>query len=166
MILQEGAPGLGGGLRERSMYLLTLLSPMSKPSLSSSPWMRGAPQPGFSRHILRIRSRTLRERGRPGWPRRTFEVQNRRKPARCQAMTVSSLTWPVRTPVAPDAGKPDPQQAIPGGQFRAFSRGPLKDADLVAQSQVLQLKGSARTKDREQSGEQYRERKLHRKREL
>ena len=27
--------------------------------------------------------------GRPGWPRRTFQVQNRRKPARCQAMTVS-----------------------------------------------------------------------------
>src|SRR5215472_10820427 len=35
-----------------------------------------------------------------------------------------------RTPVAPDAGKPDPQQAIPRDQFRAFSRGPLKGADL------------------------------------
>src|SRR5712691_6688834 len=75
------------------MYLLTLLSPMSMPSLSSSPWMRGAPQLGFSRHILRIRSRTSREMtGRPGWPRRTFQVQNRRKPARCQATTVSGLT--------------------------------------------------------------------------
>ena len=30
------------------MYLLTLLSPMSMPSLSDSPWMRGAPQVGFS----------------------------------------------------------------------------------------------------------------------
>jgi hypothetical protein len=30
--------------------------------------------------------------GRPGWPRRTFQVQNKRKPARCQAMTVSGLT--------------------------------------------------------------------------
>jgi hypothetical protein len=30
--------------------------------------------------------------GRPGWPRRTFQVQNRRKPARCQATTVSGLT--------------------------------------------------------------------------
>ena len=64
-----------------------------KASLSSSPWMRGAPQVGFSRHILRIRSRTSREMtGRPGWPRRTFEVQKRRKPARCQATTVSGLT--------------------------------------------------------------------------
>src|SRR6516225_7831667 len=55
--------------------------------------MRGAPQVGFSRHILRIRSRTSREMtGRPGWPRRTFQVQKRRKPARCQATTVSGLT--------------------------------------------------------------------------
>jgi hypothetical protein len=55
--------------------------------------MRGAPQMGFSRHILRIRSRTLREMtGRPGWPRRNFQVQNNRKPARCQAMTVCGLT--------------------------------------------------------------------------
>ena len=30
--------------------------------------------------------------GRPGWPRRTFQVQKRRKPARCQATTVSGLT--------------------------------------------------------------------------
>ena len=75
------------------MYLLTLLSLMSRPSLSNSRWMRGAPQPGFSRHILRIRSRTSRAmRGRPRLPRRTFQVQNRRKPARCQATTVSGLT--------------------------------------------------------------------------
>jgi hypothetical protein len=31
-------------------------------------------------------------RGRPGWPRRTFQVQNNRKPWRCQPMTVSGLT--------------------------------------------------------------------------
>src|SRR5215469_3713651 len=30
--------------------------------------------------------------GRPGWPCRTFQVQNHRKPARCQATTVSGLT--------------------------------------------------------------------------
>src|SRR5215469_4252141 len=63
------------------------------PSLSSSPWMRGAPQLGFSWHILRIRCRTSWEMtGLPGWPRRTFQVQNRRKPARCQDITVSGLT--------------------------------------------------------------------------
>ena len=53
-----------------------------------------------------------------------------------------------RTPVAPDAGQPDPQQAVRWGQPGPFSRGPLKHADLVAQSQVLQLEGSARTEDR------------------
>src|SRR5499425_1328357 len=84
---------VGTGLRPRTMYLPTLLSPMSIPSLSSSPWMRGAPQPGFSRHIWRIRARIWWEiAGRPGWLRRTFQVQNRRKPARCQATTVSGLT--------------------------------------------------------------------------
>jgi hypothetical protein len=30
--------------------------------------------------------------GRPGWPRRTFQVQNNRNPARCQARTVSGVT--------------------------------------------------------------------------
>jgi hypothetical protein len=34
--------------------------------------------------------------------------------------------------------------------FAAFSCGPLKHADLVAQSQVLELKGSTRTEDRRQ----------------
>jgi hypothetical protein len=94
VILQECAPGLRRRLAAaHHVYLLTLLSPMSMPSLSSSPWMRGAPQMGFSRHILQIRSRTSREMaGRPGWPRRTFPVQNKPKPARCQAMTVSGLT--------------------------------------------------------------------------
>ena len=30
--------------------------------------------------------------GRPGWPPRTFQVQNRRKPFRCQAITVAGWT--------------------------------------------------------------------------
>ena len=48
---------------------------------------------GFARLIRRIRSRTsFRTDGRPGWPCRTFHVQKRRKPFRCQAITVSGLT--------------------------------------------------------------------------
>ena len=43
---------------KEGMYLPTLVSPTSMPSLSSSPWMRGAPQSGFSRLSLRISSRT------------------------------------------------------------------------------------------------------------
>ena len=38
----------------------------SKPSLSNSPWIRGAPHSGFSLLIRRIRSRCSRSiRGRP-----------------------------------------------------------------------------------------------------
>src|SRR3954470_21323278 len=81
-----------GGLLRRSMYLLTLVSPMSMPSLSSSPWIFGAPQSGFSRLIVRISSRTsFGTTGRPALPRRIFQVQNRRKPFRCHPTTVDGL---------------------------------------------------------------------------
>ena len=41
-------------------YLPTVAWLASKPSLSSSPWMRGAPQSGFASFIWRIRSRISR----------------------------------------------------------------------------------------------------------
>ena len=48
---------------------------------------------GLFRLIIRIRSRTSRGTlGRPGLPRRIFQIQNKRKPFRCQATTVSALT--------------------------------------------------------------------------
>jgi hypothetical protein len=62
VVRQERAPRLRGGIRRRTIYLLTLVSPMSMPSVSSSPWLRGAPQSGFSRLMRRIRSRMSRER--------------------------------------------------------------------------------------------------------
>src|SRR6266404_6972648 len=47
VVTQEGSPSLAG--RPPSfMYLATLDCAISNPSLSSSPWMRGAPQSGFS----------------------------------------------------------------------------------------------------------------------
>ena len=43
--------------------------------------------------MVRINWRTsLGTAGRPGLPRRTFQAQNRRKPLRCQPMTVAALT--------------------------------------------------------------------------
>src|ERR1700730_7343809 len=69
------------GQHQKHVKHVQLLAATSMPILSSSPWMGGAPQPGFSRHILRIRSRTWRAMvGRPGWPHPTFQVQNSRKP--------------------------------------------------------------------------------------
>ena len=48
---------------------------------------------GLLRLIIRIKSRTsCGTAGRPRFPRRTFQVQYRRKPLRCQAMTVSGFT--------------------------------------------------------------------------
>src|SRR5229473_7808095 len=43
-----------GGARRLTMYLATLDCATSNPSLSNSPWMRGAPQSGFSTLIRRI----------------------------------------------------------------------------------------------------------------
>jgi len=62
------------------------------PSLSSSPWMRGAPHSGLSRANWQTRSRVRRStRGRPG-ARRERQVQTRQKAERCQRMTVAGLT--------------------------------------------------------------------------
>lgn len=75
------------------MSLPTLVSPILMPSLSSSPWTRGAPHRGFSRHIWRISSRTSwGTGGLPVLPRRIFQVQNSRYPLRCQPITVCGCT--------------------------------------------------------------------------
>jgi hypothetical protein len=49
-----------GGPRRRIMYVETVDSAISNPSLSSSPWMRGAPHNGFSLLIRWMSSRSSR----------------------------------------------------------------------------------------------------------
>jgi hypothetical protein len=46
-----------GALGARFIQREIVLSETSKPSMRSSPWMRGAPQPGFSATICKINSR-------------------------------------------------------------------------------------------------------------
>src|SRR6202051_4649446 len=58
VVTQEGSPSLAGWPRRLTMYLATLDCATSIPSLSSSPWMRGAPQSGFSTLIRRINPRS------------------------------------------------------------------------------------------------------------
>src|ERR1700737_1670516 len=74
------------------MYLATLVCPISRATLGSSPCIRGAPHSGLailiSRISLRISCRTV---GRPA-PRRDFQLQNDLNPARCHFMTVSGFT--------------------------------------------------------------------------
>src|SRR5260221_7162290 len=85
--------GLGDdGSRLLTIYLATLVCPTSIPSLSNSPWIRGAPHSGLamliSRISLRISGGTV---GRP--PRRLdFQRQYDLKPARCHFITVSGFT--------------------------------------------------------------------------
>src|SRR5262245_55808905 len=60
MVVEEGQPSLPGvaappHAAEIACYCC---SEISNPSLSSSPWILGAPQPGFSCARRRIRSRT------------------------------------------------------------------------------------------------------------
>jgi hypothetical protein len=72
--------------------LATVDCATSIPSLSSSPWMRGAPQSRLAKLISRIRRRISPDiLGRP--PRlRDFQRQYSRKPFRCHRMTVSGWT--------------------------------------------------------------------------
>jgi len=61
-------------------------------SISSSPWIRGAPHFGFSLLMRRMRSRNSRSIfGRPALFR-DFQLQNAVKPARCQRRMVSGWT--------------------------------------------------------------------------
>src|SRR5579864_3474677 len=73
------------------MYLATVVSPTSMPSLSSSPWIRGAPQSGLVKLITRISWRVSREIfGRPPGDR-DFQRQYSRKPPRCHRNTVAGF---------------------------------------------------------------------------
>src|SRR6266446_6775396 len=63
-----------------------------------------------------------------------------------------------RAPVPPDPGEENPKQTVGGSQLRPFSGRALEDADLVPESDVLQLQRSARaehrTQGRKDSGQQ------------
>src|SRR5882672_2593995 len=64
-----------------------------RPSLRSSPWMRGAPQRGLARAMVRTSFASSQSTGGlPVRPRRDFQFQNARKPCLCQRITVSGRT--------------------------------------------------------------------------
>ena len=61
-----------------------------------------------------------------------------------------------RPPASPDPGQPRPEDAICCPQLRSPLGGPLKDADLVAQREDLELKGCAAAKPSEKEREERR----------
>ena len=69
-------------------------SETSKPSMRSSPWMRGAPHVGFSTTIRKINSRTSFDVCRLPMGLLTLETsfQYKRNPPLCQRTTVSGVT--------------------------------------------------------------------------
>jgi len=83
------------GFERRGMRRATVRCETSNPSLSSSPWMRGAPQRGLASAMVRTSwAISAPIGGRPVRPRRDFQVQKARKPCRCQRITVSGrTTW-------------------------------------------------------------------------
>ncbi len=112
---------------------------MLNPSLSISPWMRGAPQVGFSATMREIKSRSSLVKGFLPPTRRVREshAQYNRKPARCQRTTVSGLT------TISDFFQPDHRlfSATQNNLSRAESRArPLRmqSQQLLPKGEVLQ----------------------------
>lgn len=82
------------------MYVATVDSATSIPSISSSPWICGAPHSAFSLLIRRMRSRMSRSiLGRPQH-RRDFQRQYARKPHRYERITFSGLTTMIAFRIA------------------------------------------------------------------
>src|SRR5215472_15594467 len=117
--------------------------------------MWGAPHRGSSRLICRIKSRTSRETaGRPGLPRRTFQVQNRRKPWRCHAITVSGRTMAsAARQFGQTRDKTTHKLRSARRQARPWDR-PFQDVELVAEGEVLQFQCEARAEGRPKNGEE------------
>jgi len=85
----------GSGVRgTRRIHRETDGSEISKPSLSSSPWMRGAPHVGFSAAMRKIKARISLLTGfrPPGLCTPEMSRQYRRNPARCHPTTVLGVT--------------------------------------------------------------------------
>ena len=89
----------------------------------------------------------------PGFPRRTFQVQNRRNPLRYQPITVSGLTMVSAERQSLQIRKKHPQQPDGWGQARSFV-GVLNDTDLVSAGEDLQLHGGTGSEHASESSEQ------------
>ena len=96
VIAEKGKPALAGSGSRCARFIQREIvrSETSKPSMRSSPWMRGAPHVGFSTTIRKINSRTSFDVCRRPTGLLTLEIsfQYKRNPPLCQRTTVSGVT--------------------------------------------------------------------------
>ena len=140
-------PGTGGLLR-RFIYLATVVCPTSIPSLSSSPWIRGAPHNGLATLISRIRVRISKGVfGRPA-ARSGFPAPERAKsspmPAdhRLRLDNRQGIQGAGRQAIQPH--KEQPISVAEDQPFRSF---PSQHVELVAQGDDFRLQISPRSEE-------------------
>src|SRR6266446_2055209 len=134
------------------MYLAMLDCATSNPSLSSSPWIRGAPQSGFSTLIRRTNTRSsVSICGRP--PRgRDVQRQYPLKPTLCQRTSVSG--WMIVRTFRIDGNQRYSWIKNQRSWFVSRTRPTTpQDNQLMSKHRVLSLKPQLRLERRGQDGQ-------------
>src|SRR5258708_10368655 len=120
------------------MYFETVDWATSKPSISSSPWMRDAPHFGFSLLIRLIRSTQAPIDLGPPCPLPRFPAPERHETCTMPAKDGLRLNDLCRIQQArPAPGHPDQQGPGTAAQPKARRRAPQGDAELMAEEQGL-----------------------------
>ena len=134
--------------------------------MSSSPWIRGAPQLGFARCIARLRARSSTSIvGRPGPRERLFHRQYKRNPRRCHRITVAGRK---RTSAWRHPGQPRDNHAQRiRSEVRNRTRPPralaLEYEKLMAKSDPLRMERGSAPKETQECAEKGQEgRRQHR----
>ncbi len=158
MVAEKCQPALGRIriLGARLTHRDTVRSEMSKPSLSSSPWMRGAPHVGFSATIRKISSRTSLLIGL--LPTSCVGSRNPSpiQPKACTMPANDRLRgnqdqWSL--PARPNSSQNDPEQLVDGTQSRTRSLG-VESQQLLPKSEVFQDEFFSGAKGRDNPAEQ------------
>jgi hypothetical protein len=126
-----------------------VLSESSKPSIRSSPWIRGAPHVGFSTTMRKINFRTSFGVGLLPTCLRTLEISRQyiQKPVRCQRTTVSGCDDEEGLlPSGADSPSDYPEELIEWVDVRA-RMSTLQRDELLTQSKILENETSPPAKE-------------------
>jgi hypothetical protein len=154
--VQKAPPSRGGVLGRRGRYLPTVIWLTSTPSLSNSPWMRGAPQNGVAELIRRIRS-PISALDRP----ERHDRHRQRKPLRCHPITVAGLTSTKVSRNEAALGRATPRT---NDRLRRDDGGggvPPENDNLMSQGDELQLQRCAAANTEREQGNGSRQKSDH-----